>query len=79
LTYQEARIIIQKRQYPRDTLPHDFEQNHGAGGSEKVRFRPQKSLDMPVERFLASLRFEQRRKLDQLAIEIGSLDTETGK
>ena len=27
---------------------------------------------MPIERFLASLRFEQRGKLDQLGIEIGS-------
>jgi hypothetical protein len=34
---------------------------------------------MPIERFFASLRFEQRGKLDQLAIEIGSLDTEMGK
>jgi hypothetical protein len=39
-----------------------------------VLFRPQKSLDMPIERFLASLRFEQRGKLDQLGIEIGSFD-----
>ena len=31
-------------------------------------------LDVPVERFLASVRFEQRGKLDQLGIEIGSLD-----
>jgi hypothetical protein len=29
---------------------------------------------MPVEQFLASLRFEQRRKLDQLGVEIGSID-----
>ncbi len=29
---------------------------------------------MPVERFLASLRFEQRGKLEQLGIEIGTLD-----
>jgi hypothetical protein len=41
---------------------------------ERVQYRPQKSLDMPIERFLASLRFEQRGKLDQLGIEIGSLD-----
>jgi len=31
-------------------------------------------LDVPVERFLASVRFEQRGKLDQLGIEIGSFD-----
>ena len=31
-------------------------------------------LDMPVEQFLASLRFPQRVKLDQLGIEIGSFD-----
>ena len=36
-------------------------------------------LDVPVDRFLGSLRFEQREKLDQLGIEIGSLDTEMGK
>jgi hypothetical protein len=39
-----------------------------------VQHRPQKSLEMPIERFLASLRFEQRGKLDQLGIEIGSID-----
>jgi len=30
-----------------------------------VQYRPLKSLDIPVERFLASLRFEQRGILDQ--------------
>ena len=52
-----------------DHLP----QNNGEGGSEQVRFRPlpeNELLDMPVEQFLASLRFEQRGKLDQLGIEI---------
>jgi len=29
-------------------------------------------LDMPIKRFLSSLRFEQRGKLDQLGVEIGS-------
>jgi hypothetical protein len=29
---------------------------------------------MSVERFLASLRFEQREKLDQLGVEIGSFE-----
>jgi hypothetical protein len=32
---------------------------------------------MPVERFLASLRFQQRENLDQLVIEIGSFDKES--
>jgi hypothetical protein len=41
--------------------------------------RGYESLDMPVERFLASLRFEHRSKLDQLGIEIGTLDTKSGK
>ena len=31
-------------------------------------------LDMPIERFLSSLRFQQRGKLDQLGIEIDSID-----
>jgi hypothetical protein len=48
--------------------------NHGEGGSEQVRFRPQKSLDMHIERFFASLRFEQRGKLEQLGIEIDTFD-----
>ena len=39
-----------------------------------VQYRPQKSLDMTIERFLASLHFEQRGKLDHLGIEIGSFD-----
>jgi hypothetical protein len=40
----------------------------------RVQYRPQKSLGVPVERFFASLRSEQRGKLDQLGIEIGSFD-----
>ena len=40
----------------------------------EVLYRPQKSLDMHIERFFASLRFEQRGKLDQLGSEIGSFD-----
>jgi hypothetical protein len=39
-----------------------------------VQYRPQKSLDMTIERFFESLRFEQRGELDQLGIEIGSFD-----
>jgi len=49
-------------------------QNYGEGGSEQVRFGPQRSLDLPIERFLASIRFEQRGKLDHLGIEIGIFD-----
>jgi hypothetical protein len=47
--------------------------NHGEGGSSFVQHRPlpeNELLDVPVEQFLASLRFEQRGKLDQLGIEI---------
>ena len=44
------------------------------GKAVRVLFRPQKPLDVPVERFFASLRFEQRRKLDQLGIEIDAID-----
>jgi len=51
-----------------------FSENHGEGGSSFVQHRPQKSLDMPIERFLAYLRFEQRGKLDQLGIEIESIE-----
>jgi hypothetical protein len=51
-----------------------FEKNHGEDGSEQVRFHPQKLLNMPIERFFTSLRFEQREKLNQLGIEIGTLD-----
>jgi hypothetical protein len=40
----------------------------------RVLISTQKSLDVPIERFIASLRFEQRGKLDQLGIEIGSFD-----
>ena len=45
-----------------------------AQGFKLVQKLPQKLLDMPVERFFASLRFEQREKLDQLGVEIGSFD-----
>ncbi|GAF85043.1 unnamed protein product [marine sediment metagenome] len=48
--------------------------NHGEGGSEQVRFRPQLEPLDDTGRFLASLRFEQRGKLDQLGVEIGSFD-----
>jgi hypothetical protein len=44
---------------------------------EQVRFRPlfeKELLDEPVEQFLTSLRFQQRGKLDQLGLEIGSFD-----
>jgi hypothetical protein len=44
------------------------------GGSSFVQHRPQKSLDIPIGRFFASLSFEQRKKLDQLGIEIGNFD-----
>jgi len=44
--------------------------NREGSGSSFVQYRPQKSLGMLIERFL--LRFEQRGKLDQLEIEIGS-------
>ena len=59
-----------------DSLPITLTQKRS---QVRVLFRPLKSLDMLIERFLASLRFEHSSKLDQLAIEIGSLDTETGK
>jgi len=51
--------------------------NHGEGGSEQVRFRPlleNELPDMPVEQFLSSLRFDQRGKLDQLGINISSIE-----
>lgn len=34
---------------------------------------------MPVERFLASVRFEHRHKLDDLGIEIRALDNKLGE
>jgi hypothetical protein len=51
-----------------------LDKNHGEGGSSFVQHRPQKSLGIPIERFFASLRFEQRGKLDQLGVEIGTFD-----
>lgn len=50
------------------------------GKAARVQFRPlfeKKLLDVPVEQFLVSLRFQQRGKLDQLGIEIGSFDKES--
>jgi hypothetical protein len=40
----------------------------------RVQNRPQKSLGMPIERFLATLRFEHKGKLDLLGVYIGSID-----
>ena len=48
----------------------------GEGASDHVQYRPLKSLDVPVERFFESLRFEQREKLDQVDIQFGKLDEE---
>jgi len=39
-----------------------------------VQQRPQTSLDIPIERFFASLRLEQREKLEQMGIEISFFD-----
>jgi len=36
-------------------------------------------FDMPIERFLASVRFENKEKLDQLGIEIGTFGAKMGK
>jgi hypothetical protein len=42
-------------------------QNHREGGSEHVQYRPQlEPLD--IGRFFASLRFKNKRKLDQLGV-----------
>jgi hypothetical protein len=52
-------------------------ENPGEGGSSQVPFPPlleKELLDKPFEQFLASLRFEQRRRLEQLGIEISSFD-----
>ena len=54
----------------------------GEGGSGCVQLGPPVQLgsnDMPVERFLAMLRFEHKSKLGQLGIKIGSLDPKKGK
>ena len=41
------------------------------------RFVENELLDMPVEQFSASLRFEQRGKLEQLGIEVGTFEKES--
>ena len=45
-------------------------ENNGEGGSEQVRFRPQKSLGVPVEQFLVMFRFDRRDKLAELPIDL---------
>jgi hypothetical protein len=59
-----------------------FFQNHEEGGSSFVQLRPPVQLgsnDIPVEQFLSMLRFEHKSKLDQLGVEISSLDTKMGE
>ena len=60
------------------TLASQFSpENEDGSGSRWVQYRPQfenEPLDMPVERFLAYLCFEQRSKLNQLGIEMGDFD-----
>jgi len=41
--------------------------------------RGNEPLNVPIDRFLASVRFEHRSKLAQLGIEIGSFDYESNK
>jgi len=51
--------------------------NPVTSGSSKVPFHPQielEPLEIPAEWFLASLRFQQWGKLDQLGIELDSID-----
>ena len=63
----------------RITLIHGFLlQNRGEGGSSFVQYRPQLEPLDDIGRFLGSLRFDQRGKLEQLGIEIGSLALLTG-
>jgi hypothetical protein len=65
--------------YYLSTLASSVEGNLKEGSSSSfVRYGSSVSkepFDIPVERFLASLRFEHRSKLDQLGIETGSFDT----
>jgi hypothetical protein len=42
-----------------------------------MHIKTSEPLDIPVELFLASLRYEQRGKLDQMGIEIDSFDKES--
>lgn len=47
------------------------------GGSSRVPFPPLAEielLDMSVEQFLSSLHFDQKRKIDQLGIDLASFD-----
>jgi hypothetical protein len=68
------QVILSKLITPIDVF---FSDNHGEGGSSQVPFRPlfqKELLDMPVEKFLASLRFHHWGKLEQLGIDLGSFD-----
>jgi hypothetical protein len=46
-------------------------------GSEQLQYRPQESLDVSVERFLASLRFEQRGKREQISLDVDTINLMT--
>ncbi len=79
----EGKIISQELNHPFSYLqslvevvrkPDSNECGSDKNGSSFIQHRPQKSLDMPIEQFLASLRFAQRGKLDQLGVNIGSID-----
>jgi hypothetical protein len=50
----------------RTVLTPDF---RDGSGSEQVQYRPQEPFDNLVERFFASLRFEQRGKLDEIGFQ----------
>jgi hypothetical protein len=43
-------------------------ENPGAGGSSFFQHRPQELLDGNIEQFFASLRFENKGKLDDLEL-----------
>jgi hypothetical protein len=79
-----SRIIIWVSNFERLIAPKgDFlSEDLGEGGSSFVQLGPPVQLGsngIPLEEFLPRLRFEHKSKLDQLGIEISSLDIELGK
>ena len=76
MTIQDASFHLKQVVYTRPIAPVGgfSPKNHGEAGLELVRHGSQLEPPDDIGRFLASLRFEQRGKLEQLGIEIDLYD-----
>ncbi len=71
LTQRRSQVRVLFRPLPRRFTPLT---ENGGNNPFSTYLKVSELLDLPVERFLASVRFEHRSKLDQLGIDIEVLN-----